>query len=45
MRMKQGKGNFVPANDATYGKMESFALAKDAINMENIGLCPGKQEC
>jgi hypothetical protein len=43
--MKQGKENHVPANDATYDKMESFAPAKDAVNMENIGLCPGKQGC
>jgi hypothetical protein len=25
--------------------MESFAPAKDAVKMENIGLCPGKKEC
>jgi hypothetical protein len=45
MRMKQGKENYVPAIDATCDKMESFAPAKDAVNMENIGLCPGKQGC
>jgi hypothetical protein len=45
MQMEQGKGNFVMADDATYDKMKSFALANDAINTENIGLRPSKQEC
>jgi hypothetical protein len=39
------KGSFVLAHDAAYDKMESFAPAKDADNMENTGLCPSKKDC